>query len=104
VLVYSGRGPGSPGQLVSAFRVDPRGNAAGAGRFTIPNNAPGMLNLQLVGRQSEATATATLSVQGGSVNVPQPPPYVLPPELATDPPAPGEGPPPPPPGQPPGPR
>jgi hypothetical protein len=103
VLVYAGRGPGNPGVLVSAFRVDARGIARGGGHYTIPPNTQGMTSLQLVGRQSDATATASLSVQGApGVHVPPTPPYVLPPELATDPPPPGS--PPQPPAPPSGPR
>lgn len=90
VLVYAGRSPDNPGELVSAFRVDARGNAVGAGRYTIPATAHGPESLQLVGRQSEATANATLTIQSApGVKVPPTPKYVLPPELATDPPPPG---------------
>jgi hypothetical protein len=90
VLVYANRTPTNPGELVSAFRVDARGTAVGAGRYTIPATAHGPTSLQLVGRQSEATATATLTIQSApGVKVPPTPKYVLPPELATDPPPPG---------------
>lgn len=92
VLVYANRTPTNPGELVTAFRADPTGSAFGAGRYTIPGDAHGPMSLQLVGRESEATATATLTIQNrpGANNVPPTPKYVLPPELATDPPLPGD--------------
>lgn len=101
VLVYAGRGQGSAGTLVSAFRVDSHGEADAAGDYTIPPNAQGQTSVQLVGRQSGGVANVTLSVEpgGGGAEAPPPPPYVLPPDLALDPVVPG-GPPPPPPAPP----
>lgn len=101
VLVYAGRGEGSAGQLVSAFRVDDHGEASAAGDYTIPANAQGQTSVQLVGRQSGGVANVALSVEpgGGGAEMPAPPPYVLPPDLAQDPVVPG-GPPPPPPAPP----
>lgn len=96
VMVYKGRSSTSEGDLVSAFRVDDQGKASAAGSYQIPANANGQLNLDLVGRQSKASTTASMSVQGatGTVKIPEPPKYVLPPELQGDPVVPG-GPPPP---------
>jgi hypothetical protein len=101
VLVYAGRGEGSAGQLVSAFRVDEHGEASAAGDYTIPANAQGQTSVLLVGRQSGGVANVALSVEpgGGGAEMPPPPPYVLPPDLAQDPVVPG-GPPPPPPAPP----
>lgn len=82
VEVYLGRGQGSSGQLVSAFRVNSHGSAAAAGSYVIPNDTEG-LSFTLVGQQSGGSATAKLSVTKPSqpVNVPSQPPYVLPPSL-----------------------
>lgn len=100
VLVLAGQ----ENTLVSAFRVDARGNAAGKGAYTIPSTAQNFASVRLQGRQSGASATVTVTVQNtGEVSVPPPPNYVLPPELATDPQVPGGAPPPPPPANPPAP-
>jgi hypothetical protein len=89
VLVYRDLGPRRPQELVTAFRVNSRGTAIG-GHYTIPANTNGRLSLHLVGRESQATAYASLAVQGApGVAVPPTPKYVLPPDLATDPPLPG---------------
>ena len=83
VEVYLGRGQGNSGQLVSAFRVDGRGNAAAAGTYVIPNAAGPALFFTMVGQQSGGTATAKVSVTAPAqpVNVPSQPPYTLPPSL-----------------------
>jgi hypothetical protein len=101
VLVYAGRGQGSPGSVVSAFRADAYGNASAAGNYTIPGDAQNEASVQLVGRQSGGVANVTLSVEAGgdTADVPTQPPYVLPPDLQGDPLTPG-GPPPPPPAPP----
>jgi hypothetical protein len=86
VLVYAGRTQNNPGELVSAFRVDGNGNAAAAGSYMIPGNAQGKLSFGLVGRQSQATASASINVQHSDVPVQLPPPvkYELPAELQQD--------------------
>jgi hypothetical protein len=98
VLVYAGRGQGSPGSLISAFRVDSSGSASAGGNYTIPGDAQGETSVQLVGRQSGGVANVTLSVEpGGGSDIPAQPPFVMPPELQGDPLTPGGPPPPPPP-------
>ncbi len=90
VLVYVGRTQNSAGKLVTAFRVDGKGNAAAAGSYMIPGDAQtGKLAFSMVGRQSEASATASVSVQKSDipVQIPPQPEYVLPPELNDDTPA-----------------
>jgi hypothetical protein len=76
VHVYLGRNQSGPGDLVSCFAVDARGGAGAAGSYTIPGDAQtGKLQFALVGKESEATATATLSVMPSDVPVqvaPQP--------------------------------
>ena len=83
VEVYLGRGQGNSGQLVSAFRVDGRGNAAAAGKYVIPNGTGPALYFTMVGQQSGGTATAKVSVTAPAqpVTVPSQPPYTLPPSL-----------------------
>lgn len=83
VHVYTGRGPGSQGELVTAFRVDGRGTAAAAGQYVIPSDAQGRLTFTLVGKKSESTATVTVNVEKpeAPVHVPPQPKYTLPPEL-----------------------
>ena len=83
VQVYLGRGQGNSGQLVGAFRVDGRGNAAAAGKYVIPNGAGPALYFTMVGQQSGGTATAKVSVTAPAqpVTVPSQPPYTLPPSL-----------------------
>jgi hypothetical protein len=82
VEVYLGRGQGSSGQLVTAFRVDSHGSAAAAGSYVIPNTS-GALTFTMVGQESGGTATAKVSVTAASqpVNVPSQSPYTLPPSL-----------------------
>jgi hypothetical protein len=83
VHVYVGRGQGSQGELVAAFRVDGNGRAGAGGSYVIPGNAGNGLTFTLVGARSGASATATVKVDnsGGPVNVPAPPKYTLPPDL-----------------------
>lgn len=83
VEVYLGRGQGSSGQLVSAFRVNSQGSAAAAGSYVIPNSTGPGLYFTLVGQESGGSAVAKISVTKPSqpVNVPSQPPYVLPPSL-----------------------
>jgi hypothetical protein len=83
VLVYVGRGSGSDGQLVTAFRVDGNGNAAAAGSYVLPSNGGPTLNFTLVGQRSGGSGVAKVSVMTPAqpVTVPTQPPYVLPPSL-----------------------
>jgi hypothetical protein len=83
VEVYLGRGQGNSGQLISAFRVDGRGNAAAAGKYVIPNGTGPALFFTMVGQQSGGTATAKVSVTTPAqpVTVPSQAPYTLPPSL-----------------------
>ena len=55
VRVYTGKGEGSQGELVSAFRVDQKGTAGAAGSYVIPGKAQGKLTFTLVGTKSEGT-------------------------------------------------
>jgi hypothetical protein len=83
VFVYLGRGTGGGGQLVSAFRVNGRGDASAAGSYVIPGSASGALYFTLVGQTSGGTGVAKVGVTAPQfpVNVPPQPPYVLPPSL-----------------------
>jgi hypothetical protein len=83
VRVYLGRGTGGGGQLVSAFRVNGRGDASAAGSYVIPGSASGALYFTLVGQTSGGTGVAKVGVTAPQfpVNVPPQPPYVLPPSL-----------------------
>jgi hypothetical protein len=83
VHVYVGRGQGSQGELVAAFRVDGNGRAGAGGSYVIPGNAGNQLTFTLLGARSGASATATVKVDnsGGPVDVPAPPKYTLPPDL-----------------------
>jgi hypothetical protein len=83
VHVYVGRGQGSQGELVSAFRVDGGGKARSAGSYMIPGNAGNQLTFTLVGARSKTSATATVKVDnsGGPVEVPPQPKYNLPKDL-----------------------
>ena len=91
VEVYTGRGKGSNGTLVTAFRVDSRGSAADAGSYILPNGG-GATAFTLVGQLSGGVAVAKVTVTappgGGQVNVPSQAPYVLPPSLGGKPTAP----------------
>lgn len=83
VLVYLGGGHGGgTGRLVTAFRVDGRGDAANAGSYLIPNGG-GAVYFTLVGQESGGTGVAKVGVTAAPapVNVPPQPPYVLPPSL-----------------------
>jgi hypothetical protein len=87
VLVHLGGGQGQTGQLVSAFRVDDKGNAGAAGSFQVAPGDQGILHFSLTGRQSQSTAGVAFSVSaavGPVSNVPPRQPYVLPPDLAQD--------------------
>jgi hypothetical protein len=83
VLVYLGRGQGSAGTLVTAFRVNAQGAAGGAGNYVIPSNGGPTLYFTLVGQQSGGSGVAkvSLTTPQESVTVPTQPPYVLPPSL-----------------------
>jgi hypothetical protein len=83
VHVYVGRGKGSQGELITAFRVNERGTASAAGEYVIPGDAQGKLTFTLIGAKSGGTTTATVTVDkaDGAVNVPPQPKYKLPPEL-----------------------
>jgi hypothetical protein len=84
VEVYTGRGKGANGTLVTAFRVNSKGSAANAGNYILPNGG-GATTFTLVGQLSGGVAVAKVNVtappMGGQVNVPSQPPYVLPPSL-----------------------
>jgi hypothetical protein len=81
--VYLGRTKYSPGELVTAFRVNDRGEAGAAGRFQITSGDQGTLGFTLVGRQSDGKATASVKVTpaNGPVDLPPRQPYTLPPSL-----------------------
>jgi hypothetical protein len=83
VQVYLGRGRGSAGQLVTAFRVGAQGSAAAAGSYVIPSGTGPALYFSLVGQQSGGSATTKVSVTASKepVTVPSQPAYVLPPSL-----------------------
>ncbi len=83
VHVYVGRGQGSQGEVVSAFRVDGGGKARSGGSYLIPGDASNQLTFTLVGARSKASATATVKVDnsGGSVDIPPQPKYTVPKDL-----------------------
>lgn len=87
VQVYTGKGQGNNGNLVTAFRVDAKGNAAAQGSYVIPSDAQKGITFTLVGRQSEGTGTASVTVDAPKqpVTVPPQPSYSMPSDLATDP-------------------
>ena len=80
VMVYLGRTKWSRGELVSAFRVNDRGEAGAAGNFKITGSDQGTLNFTLVGRQSGGQAAASLKVTpaNGPVDLPPRQKYTLP--------------------------
>jgi hypothetical protein len=81
VLVYANTVHGK--QLVTAFRVNQQGSAAGAGSYVIPSGT-GPLTFSLVGQKSGGTASVKFAVQsagGAAPSVAPQPPYVLPPSL-----------------------
>jgi hypothetical protein len=94
VLVYANTVHGR--QLVTAFRVNQQGSAAGAGSYVIPNGVGPQLIFTLVGQTSGGTANVKFAVQnagGAAPSVPPQPPYVLPPSLGGKPtPAPSHSP------------
>ena len=82
VLVYANTVHGK--QLVTAFRVNSQGAAAGEGSYVIPSGVGPQLIFSLVGQKSGGTANVKFAVQnagGGAPSVPPQPPYVLPPSL-----------------------
>jgi hypothetical protein len=82
VLVYANTVHGR--QLVTAFRVNAQGSAAGEGSYVIPSGVGPELIFNLVGQTSGGTANVKFAVQnagGGAPVVPPQPPYVLPPSL-----------------------
>jgi hypothetical protein len=82
VLVYANTVHGR--QLVTAFRVNQQGSAAGAGSYVIPSGVGPQLIFSLVGQTSGGTANVKFAVQnagGAAPAVPAQPPYVLPPSL-----------------------
>jgi hypothetical protein len=83
VQVYVGRGKGGGGQLVTAFRVNAKGDAAAAGSYVIPGNAGPSLYFTLVGQTSGGSGVAKVSVTAApqQVALPAQPAYVLPPSL-----------------------
>jgi hypothetical protein len=81
VLVYANTVHGK--QLVTAFRVNQQGSAAGAGSYVIPSGT-GPLVFSMVGQKSGGIANVKFAVQsagGAAPSVPPQPPYVLPPSL-----------------------
>jgi hypothetical protein len=81
VLVYANTVHGR--QLVTAFRVNQQGSAAGAGSYVIPSGG-GPLVFTMVGQKSGGTANVKFAVQsagGAAPSVAPQPPYVLPPSL-----------------------
>lgn len=94
VEVYLGRGQGNTGELVTAFRVDEQGDANAAGSYMVRGDQQGKLSFTLVGRQSRSQTSATFSATpaSGPVDLPEPPPYTLPPHLTVDEPPSGEAP------------
>lgn len=82
VHVFTKRTPGGSGELVTAFRVNQRGAAAGVGEYMIPSDAKGKLTFTMVGAKSKGTATVAITVENdGSVKLPPQPKYNLPPSL-----------------------
>lgn len=83
VEVYVGGGKGGGGQLVTAFRVNAKGDAAAAGSYVIPGNAGPSLYFTLVGQTSGGSGVAKVSVTASpqQVTIPSQPAYVLPPSL-----------------------
>ena len=83
VQVYLGGGKGGGGQLVTAFRVNAKGDAAAAGSYVIPGNAGPSLYFTLVGQTSGGSGVAKVSVTASpqQVTIPSQPAYVLPPSL-----------------------
>jgi hypothetical protein len=82
VLVYANGAHGR--QLVTAFRVNQQGSAAGAGSYVVPSGVGPELIFSLVGQTSGGTATVKFAVQnpgGAAPSVAPQPPYVLPPSL-----------------------
>jgi len=82
VLVYANTVHGR--QLVTAFRVNQQGSAAGAGSYVIPSGVGPELIFSLVGQTSGGTANVKFAVQnpgGAAPSVAPQPPYVLPPSL-----------------------
>ena len=71
------------GDLVAAFRVNDKGAAYAAGKFTIPADAQKSVTFKLVGARSGGTGTATVKVDKseGPVQIPPTPKYKLPPDL-----------------------
>jgi len=83
VHVFVGRGQGSQGDLVTAFRVDGSGKAKAGGSYMIPGDASNQVTFTLVGARSKASATATVKVDssGERVDVSPQPKYNLPKDL-----------------------
>jgi len=82
VLVYANTVHGR--QLVTAFRVNQQGSAAGAGSYVIPSGVGPQLIFTLIGQKSGGTANVKFAVQnpgGAAPSVAPQPPYVLPPSL-----------------------
>ena len=82
VLVYANTVHGK--QLVTAFRVNSQGSAAGAGSYVIPSGVGPQLIFSMVGQKSGGVANVKFAVQnpgGAAPSVAPQPPYVLPPSL-----------------------
>ena len=88
VQVYLQHAPRGPGDLVSAFKVDGSGAAYAAGAYLLSSHLDGRVWFRLVGKSSGTAAVAAVIVQraaAGSRDVPSPPRYVLPADLAGEP-------------------
>lgn len=82
VHVFAKRTKDSPGEMVTAFRVNQKGSAIAAGEYMIPSDVKGKFTINLVGAKSKGVAAATVNVENdGSVKLPPKPKYVLPPNL-----------------------
>jgi hypothetical protein len=92
VHVYTGHTANNPGNMVSCFRADGRGNAVSAGSYVIPGNAQGKLVFTMTGSKSGGVATATMSVMAPPfpVQVPAQPQFNCPLDSAAPAPAPNQ--------------
>jgi hypothetical protein len=83
VHVFTDRGSGKAGTLVSAFRVDGFGNASGQGKYQIPGDGGNQQSFSLVGARSGASVDITIKVDrsSGPLDIPPAPPYQLPKNL-----------------------
>ena len=74
VHTFLARTDTSQGKEVTCFMTDQKGNAAAAGSYVVPGDAPpGQMVFTLVGSKSQATATTALDVVASDVPVQTPP-------------------------------